>query len=92
MIIAWVWSSNKKMRECPFCGKKNTYCTIETTNIKTIDDKPVLNAVITCHICGCTVHDLNVDKDAAIKVATYKWEHRADDENDQRTQDMHKTE
>ena len=80
MIIAWAWNSNKKMRECPFCGKKNTYCTIETTNIATADKKPVFNAVISCHICGCTVHSLDADKDTAAKEAIDKWEHRAGDE------------
>lgn len=80
MIIAWAWTGNKKMRECPFCGKKNTFCTIETTNITTSDNEPVFDAVIKCHVCGCTVHDLDRDKDAAIAAATYKWEYRAGDE------------
>lgn len=80
MIIAWAWSSNKKMRECPFCGKKNTFCTIETTNIETCDNEPIFDAVITCHICGCTVHYLNADKDFAVLSAETMWNHRAGDE------------
>ena len=80
MIIAWPWSSNKKMRECPFCGKKNTFCTIETTNMETCKNEPIFNAVITCHTCGCSVHALDADKDAAINAAIDKWEHGAGDE------------
>ena len=80
MIIAWLWSSNKKMKECPFCGKKNTYGTLETTNISTTDNKPVYEAVVTCHVCGCKVHVLTSDKDAAAFAATKKWNTRAGDE------------
>lgn len=80
MIISWPWTNNKKMKICPFCGKKNTFCTIETTNIETVNKKPVFNAVITCHICGCTVHALNPEKEVAVIDAIAKWEHRAGDE------------
>lgn len=80
MIISWPWTSDKKMRPCPFCGGKNTFCTIETTNIETVAKKPVFDAVIKCHICGCTMHHLDPDKDVAVNRAKWSWEHRAGDE------------
>ena len=80
MIVRYAWVSDKKMRPCPFCGKKHTFCTVETTNITTVRNEPVFNAVINCHFCGCTVHNLDPDQDVAAKRAREKWEHRAGDE------------
>lgn len=79
MIVGYAWLSEKKMRPCPFCGKKHTFCSINTTNIETVKKEPVFDAVIVCHVCGCTVHELDMDKERAVSRAKEKWEHRAGD-------------
>lgn len=80
MIIKYAWASDKTMKPCPFCGKRNTFCTIETTNIKSVANKPVYDAVVNCHHCGATVHHLEVDMDLAASMARTAWQTRAGDE------------
>ena len=79
MIIGYAWTSDRTLKPCPFCGKKNTFCTIESTNIVNVAKKPVIDAVIHCHNCGCTVHYLDADKDFAALSAKTMWNYRAGD-------------
>ena len=75
----YAWVSDKTLKPCPFCGKKDTYCSIESTNI-TCGDKPVIDAIIHCHFCGSMVHYREVDKDLAVAMAKMLWNNRAGDE------------
>ena len=79
MIIGYAWYS-ENLKPCPFCGKRKTFCTIESTNITSVAKKPYYDAVVHCHYCGCTVHYMETDKDLAAATAKTLWNTRAGDE------------
>lgn len=76
----YVWSC-KKLRICPFCGKRNTFCDVEKLD-RVFDEKGknYYQATIHCHHCGATVHGRAVDPDLAVDLASNKWEHRVGDD------------
>lgn len=73
------WSS-KIMRPCPFCNNKKTYCFVDLLErVQDQDGHPYYDAVIKCHKCGASVHQLHINIDIAVMLATKKWENRAGD-------------
>lgn len=75
------WTSDKKMKPCPFCGKRNTFCSLTCTGRLFCEDhKPAWDAEVICHFCGARVHAYDSDKDQAAAKARAKWECRAGDD------------
>ena len=76
--FAW---TDKRLRPCPFCAKRNTYCKVDLLErVHDTEGNPYHDAVITCHTCGSTVHAMDTNRDRAIEMATDKWQHRAGDD------------
>lgn len=75
---AWL---DKRLKECPFCGKKNTYCTVELQErVRDTAGNPYYKATVHCHHCGATISEQSINRESAIQFAEDKWQHRAVDE------------
>ena len=75
------WSSDKKMKPCPFCGKRNTFCNLQCTGRLFCENgKPAWEAEVICHFCGARVHSYDSNKDCAAAKARKRWETRAGDD------------
>ena len=73
----FAWLDNR-LRECPFCGKKTTYCTVKRQDrVRDTEGNPYYKATVHCHHCGATVHGESINRESAIQFAEERWQHRA---------------